>query len=387
MIVPGDYEAGYKRARQKDEALADNYIRHTTIGDPVMDALVEELAPLPQDLIHQFINAGMQEDKAGLRDAPEALREFFFTAPQPDPDWLDHDVFHPGIIAFQRNAADVLAAFVAGTLLVGFSTLISKSFVQTGRIFDNGVWRLRQNNRHMLEIFFPGGLERQGDGWKLSLRIRFIHAQVRRLLAQSEEWEHEAWGVPVSAAHMGFAVANFAVSTLDFSTKLGAFYTPEERAGFFAVWRYSGYVMGVPESILFSDENSATHLRDIGLLCEPPPTDESILMSNALINSAPLVAGIEDPRQRHAMVTKLIYPVSRALIGATLADQLRFPKNTMPLTLFLYRLDRRIKTLKAMFSRQNESTFASLLMVSAYDDSGLSYRLPDNVRAEDSRQW
>ncbi len=31
---------------------------------------------------------------------------------------------------------------------------------------DNGVRRLRQNNRHFLDIFFPGGLARNGDGWK-----------------------------------------------------------------------------------------------------------------------------------------------------------------------------------------------------------------------------
>lgn len=44
-----------------------------------------------------------------------------------------------------------------------------------------------QNNRHMVEIFLPGGLYREGDGWKLSVRIRIIHAQMRYLLNQSED--------------------------------------------------------------------------------------------------------------------------------------------------------------------------------------------------------
>ena len=117
-------------------------------------------------------------------------------------------------------------------LIDGFSTLISKSFVQTGRIFDNGVWRLRQNNRHQLEIFWPGGLKRYGDGWKLSVRIRFVHAQIRLLLAQTEEWEHDAWGVPVSAGHLGYAVACFAARTVKHSEALGARYSLEERAAF-----------------------------------------------------------------------------------------------------------------------------------------------------------
>lgn len=385
--IPSEYRESYQKARIVNESAADNYIAHTMIGDPVMDALLEEMASLSADDVHRFISAGMQEDEAGLREAPQALRDFFITAPQPVPDWLDQGAFYPGIIAFQRNAANILAGFVAGTLLVGFSTLISKSFTQTGRIFDNGVWRLRQNNRHMLEIFFPGGLERQGDGWKLSVRIRFIHGQIRRLLAESEEWDHEAWGVPISAAHMGFAVANFAGRTLEFSSKLGAEYTTEEKAGFYAVWRYSGYLMGVPESMLYTNEASATEMHQIGLLCEPPPTDESILMSNALINSAPLVAGIEDPEARKSMVNKLIYPVSRGLIGDHLADQLRFPESNLPFPLFWYRLDQKIKRLQSIFRRAGEPTFATLLMVSAYSDEGLSYRLPDHVHAERSSKW
>ncbi|MYB62812.1 MAG: DUF2236 domain-containing protein [Gemmatimonadetes bacterium] len=133
-----------------------------------------------------------------------SLQDFFLGTPT-DPDWLDHDASTPGIHAFQRDSFRFLSGFVTGVLTDGFATLNSKSFVQTGRIFDNGVRRLQQNNRHFMEIYFPGGLQRYGDGWKLSVRIRFIHAQVRRLLGQSTEWSHEAWGVPISAAHLGYA--------------------------------------------------------------------------------------------------------------------------------------------------------------------------------------
>ena len=69
--------------------------------------------------------------------------------------------------------------------------------------------RLQQNNRHMMDIFFPHGLRRDGDGWKLSARIRFVHTRIRTLLAKSDDWDHEAWGIPVSAAHLGFAISVF----------------------------------------------------------------------------------------------------------------------------------------------------------------------------------
>ena len=387
LTIPTDYTAGYAKARLVDKEAADNYIAHTQVGDPVMDTVVEELAPLPQKEVHRILRAGMDEDRDGMRNAPQLLREFFLDAPQPDPDWLDHDAFAPGIRAFQRNSVLVLSAFVTGVLIDGFSTLINKSFVQTGRVFDNGVRRLRQNNRQQMEIFWPGGLERYGDGWKLSVRIRFVHAQIRRLLAQTEEWEHDAWGVPVSAAHLGYAIACFAARSIKHSEALGARYSPEERAGFHAVWRYAGYLMGIPETILFTDESHALHIYRTGSICEPPPTTEAIIMTNALINSAPLVAGIEDKEEREKLVKGGIYPISRALIGNDLADQLNFPRNRFLFGLFWFRLDQRIQRLKARLRKEGPKNFSALLAASAYDDAGLSYRLPDHAQAERSGNW
>ncbi len=385
--IPFEYREGYKKARLLDEAVADNYVAHTLIGDPVMDALLEELAPLDQAEVHRFIHAGMQEDQEGMKDAPQALRDFFTIVAETEPDWLDYDDFGPGIRAFQRNSIPVLSAFVTGVLIDGFATLISTSFVQTGRIFDNGVWRLKQNNRHQMEIFFPGGLHRQGDGWKLSVRIRFVHGQVRRLLAQTPEWDHQAMGVQISAAHLGYAVACFSGRTVKHSMALGAHYTPEERTGFHDVWRYAGYLMGIPESILYSDEHEAVQLYRIGSICEPPPSTDAVIMTNALINSAPLVAGIEDAKERTNLVNKVIYPVSRGLIGNQLADELNFPKSRLPFPLFWYRLDQRIKRLKSSINKTHADSFSTLLEASAYDETGLSYRLPDHVHDERSVSW
>lgn len=385
--IPSAYLPGREEACQLDKVATDNYIAHTQIGDPVMDAIVEELAPLPQNHIHRFIEAGMNGDHDDLQNAPKLLREFFI-CPPPKPEWLDYDAFRSGTRAFQRNARFILPAFVTGVLIDGFSTLISQSFAQTGRIFDNGVWRLKQNNRHQLEIFWPDGLKKYGDGWKLSVRIRFVHAQVRRLLDQTNEWDHKAWGVPISAAHTAYATACFATRALDYSKLLGARYNTEERASYHAVWRYTGHLMGVPETILFTNESDSQKLYQIGGQCEPPPTQEAIITANALINSAPLVAGITDTNERKKLVDKVIYPVARGLVGKKLADELKFPKNKIPFPLLSFRLNQKIQGLKIKLRKESSSTnFAALLEASAYHEAGVSYRLPNHAHAERSGKW
>lgn len=386
MIVPSAYRPGLRQALSLDADTAENYVRHTLIGDPVMEAVVEDLEPLPQKRVHELIQAGMEQDPDGLKDAPQSLRDFF-SKEIADPDWLDFDAFGPGIRAFQRNSGQILTGFVGGVLTDGFRTLISKSFVERGRIFDSGVRRLRQNNRHQLEIFLPGGLQRFGDGWKLSVRIRFIHAQVRRLLARDTDWDTETWGVPINAAHLGYAVACFATRTVHHSESLGVRYTEEERAGFHAVWRYAGYLMGIPETILFENEQDARRIYQTASECEPPPLQDSIVMSHALVNSTPLVAGIEDPAERKKLVDKEIFPLCRALIGEKLADQLQFPPRRMLFTLFWYRLSVRYQKLKAKLLNRQSADLSTLLMISTYDAAGLSYHMPDHVHDEESENW
>ena len=42
--VPSAYIEGHIKAREHDPRIADNYIKHTTIGDPELDPLMEGLA-------------------------------------------------------------------------------------------------------------------------------------------------------------------------------------------------------------------------------------------------------------------------------------------------------------------------------------------------------
>ena len=391
MRIPTDYAPGYADARLVDAEMARNYIAHTRVGDPEADAFIARIHELPAEQALPLVTAGMDRDEEALRRAPRFVRELFDPMDTP-PDWVDQSDFWPGVRMFHRNSPVVLASMLAGTLVEGFSTNIAKSFFITGRLRDQGVRRLKQNNRHMVEIFMPGGLERQGDGWKLSVRIRILHAQIRSLLGNSDDWDEEAWGLPVSAAHLGFAIVAFSARLLKHMKNLGATYTDEERAGFMAVWRYTGHLMGIPDSILFTDEEEALRVFEIGRLCEPEPDFESIAMANALINSGPLLVDMTDPKVRQNFAN-YVFRVSRALIGRTLSDQLNYPATPLVGVLPWFRMQRRYQRFAARYlkplAKQNNNftVFTSLLQVSVFDEAGISYRLPDHVYAEESSRW
>ena len=343
--VPSAYSEGYAKARLHDQAAADNYIRHTTIGDPALDPIMEELSSLSPGVLHHFIWAGIEQHDDVLLKAPQILRDFFQALDDPPP-WLDHDAFRPGIRAFHANVDLMLVAFVTGVLVEGFSTLIAKSFNMTGRVSRTSR-RLQQNNRQLMDIFFPGGLHRENDGWKLSTRVRIVHARIRSLLNKSEDWDHEAWGTPVSAAHLGFAISIFSRRLLDYSLQVGARFSAGEETSVLDIWRYAGYLMGIPETILYTTGAEAREIYRIAYMCEPAPDADSIAVANGLIQAIPGVVDVTDPAEIQS-VTNLAYRLSRALIGNRLADRFEYPKTPVIGTLFLFRTKQRIlRMLKA----------------------------------------
>lgn len=386
MIVPSAYTQSYARARTFDAPNADLYMRHVHLGDPAADDVVRTLHALGGARRGAIMRAGIEGGPMAIPDAPENVREFFASLDKV-PDWYDHDFALLGSRVFYRNSNMFVAAFVGAVLIEGFSTLISKSFGITGMIVDQGVRRLKQNNRHVAEIFLPGGLARYADGWKLSVRIRMIHAQVRFLLSTAEEWEWDAWGSPLSAAHVAYGASTFSAALLKNARALGVKVTDDESAAFMMIWRYAASLMGIAPEMLFENEAHALELYAIGNLCEPPPSIESCHMVHALINGAAILAGMETPADRRKL-TKKIYRISRALIGDERADLLRYPPAVTFGVLPLLRIGNRaqqlvgkyLPTVAPMGGRKGQ--FETMLSWSHYEAEGLEYRVPESHHAE-----
>jgi len=388
---PACYTDGFKAAWALDPELAKRYIRYTTLGDPLADRAVEQLAAIvePQH-VHRTIARTVDHYHDPPKDTPEALRELIASAAVV-PEWFDPEIALKATRAFLRNSDMVLGALVGGAIVEGFSTLISKSFRVRGRIIDNGVRRLKQNTLQLAEQFMPGGLEPGGDAWKLSLRIRLVHAQARMLLRQSDEWDTPEHGMPLSAAHMLLGAAAFSGRLMHHAARLGGDFSREEKDAYVHVWRYTGLVMGIPEEIMFHDHASACRVFEIAATCEPPPDDDAIIMANSIINSAPILLGFRETKERREMAA-FIYQVSRELIGNDLADAFRFPKSRLVKQLPLLFVRNRVgrlaaKLLPRLSANRSIKRFHALLDVSDLGEVQHSYALPTTLHDEDSRQW
>ena len=149
--------------------------------------------------------------------------------------------------------------------------------------------------------------------------------------------------------------------------------------------------MGIPNTILFQDADEALKLWKIALMCEPDPPTESIVMAHALVNSAPLIAGVTEPEARRSLA-RYVYRLSRGLIGKKFAESLLYPRLSPFGAVWWFRTQQRYghilnKLLPGRRKESNFSKFTSLLSTSLFDEEGIRYTLPDRVYAEESIHW
>ncbi len=388
--APEAFRPGYEATRPSNPELTDSYVAHLSIGDPDADAVIDELADVPPGKIDEFVRVLLESDRRKGDSAPRALREFVDRSVSL-PQWYRSVPVQPGSRGFFRQSDLFMTAFGTSTIVRGFSTTIALSFFMTGKVLAAARARLRHNTRHLFEIMLPGGLEPYGDGWRLAIRTRLIHARARKLIAGSGHWDAAAYGLPVSAAHGALASAGFSAMLLDDATRLGARMDDEERASFMHIWRCSAWLMGVPESLLCGSESDGHELVRIGFGCEPPPASECIVMANALISAVPHVVGIEDEAGRRKMADAL-FRLARRMIGRRMADSLGLPRKWSVGMIALFKLRIRLHKLrnKMPFFKGRDYGVAKLTelldssrLVDEGVDMGFRYRLPTHLHSAD----
>ena len=144
--IPSAYIDGHEKARALDSGLADAYVVNTLVGDPVGDAAMLSLADFDSATSHGLINAGMERDEEGMRDAPDALKEFFAELDRPPPFEFDPAMAAVGARAFYKHSDLFFVGLVMDSLVAGLSEGLSKGFYITGRTAGN-LRRVRQNTR------------------------------------------------------------------------------------------------------------------------------------------------------------------------------------------------------------------------------------------------
>ena len=319
MAVPARVHS-VAAARAQFGARVDALIDALDRLDPLADAASAALADIPG--AHALVDAAI----AGTTtDLPPALRELLASVAE-FPAWVDWARVERGCHLFMR-------AGFAGGLVLGLRSLPygyaaaagNKPLVFSGRLAERAPRRLAETARFVAAVSEPRGLQSRGEGFAITLKVRLMHAQVRRLLLQSGRWDHALWSAPINQHDMLGTIFLFSQVFLDGLRMLGLRISRAEADDFIHLWRVIGWLIGVEVDLLPDDEREARAWAEAIYLTQGPPDDDSRALAAALLRS-PLQTARTPAEQRQAATrVRITHQLCRHLLGKQMADLLAIP--------------------------------------------------------------
>lgn len=240
------------------------------------------------------------------------------------PFWVDRDRCNLGGATFLRCRLGFAVLAMLALPIIYSWPAGNKPLALSGQLVHRASQRLKDTTRYVFALCQPDGLSRFCDGFAMTVRVRLIHAQVRRLLLESGQWRSEAWGAPINQCHMAGTNLMFSVGVLDGLTRLGYRFERVECEALIHLWRYAGYLLGVEHELLIADEFEGHRLLDMMFAFEPQPDDDSRALVDALMQTS--FDYIRSFKAGRLCSVNRCYGISRALIGDEQAAALGFPK-------------------------------------------------------------
>jgi len=310
-------------------ARVDRMASYLLRTDPLADAAVEAFDALAVGVGFSQLERAIVRGVDDVRDAHPAIVALMRQVERVPP-WVD-------FATVDRAGEVLLRAGAFGGLILGLQSLPygyaspggNKPLAFSGRLTEQAPRRLSETSRFVHAVCSPGGLRRRGDAFGICVKVRVMHARVRRLLWRSGKWDRDAWGEPINQHDMLATTMLFSLVVLDGLRKLGFRVSDAEAQRYVHLWRYVGWLLGTDEDLLFATEAEGLRLADLIMKTQGPPDEDSRALTKALFEAGERGAKTEEDRRHVERMTPVVYALAHHLLGRELADALGVPRSRL----------------------------------------------------------
>lgn len=151
--------------------------------------------------------------------------------------------------------------------------------------------RLLETLQHFMEVVDDlDAIKPGGKGFVSTVRVRLLHAAVRRRLMQLEQerpgyFDMETWGVPINDLHQIGTVSVYSVAIVFMALpRQGIFLTRQQIADYLALWRYVGYLLGTPVDWMATPEQAKMMMESV-MTAEIQPSENSKILANNILTA------------------------------------------------------------------------------------------------------
>jgi hypothetical protein len=274
--------------RAVDERLLDRLGRRMFARDELGARLVTAMRRAKSDpdrVTMGQLRRALADGVDTVPDAPAALREFFAVV-DAVPDWVDFELLERGARAFRRlgrSRDDVLLqlSLIGGYRFEGPADLL----VLTGGIGGStAMRRLGETQKWGDAVSAPGGMRRDGEGFRLTVHVRAMHALVNHQFETNGRWDIDRYGLPINQSDQAGTLGLFNSTVLLGVRALGRVVTRAESLAIMHLWKYVGWLMGVDEDWLFDTEREQNVFNYHVLLAQADATPAGAPLAAALVD-------------------------------------------------------------------------------------------------------
>ena len=254
------------------------------IGDEVVKEIyfTQKYSEASREIENYIRNGVLETD-----NVPESVKKLF-TQTQTIPDWLDYGLLKNGAELCIRCNLDSLISLRDYCLMGGYDyAYLNKPLIVTEALKKGAVKRLSETLDFWVNVTRYDALEIHKKGYEFAIKTRLIHSYARLSIDKHyKNWDTETWGKPINSWDMMATYIGFSLVFLHSLHKLGNTFSEEEEKGLFHLWKYVGYLLGIPEELLPNDRKQATEFFYLWTSIQPSSDQDSVLLAHSLLNES-----------------------------------------------------------------------------------------------------
>lgn len=319
--------SGYQPDIQKFAKFAHLY--HET--DQIADFVVKDTyLKLPYHEASALISRCSEQPVSEEDEIPQSLKAMFLQM-QELPKWYDEELANVGARFNMRSGTNALIILRDFTLMGGYDfAYLNKPLIFTGALKKGAVKRLKDTLEFWVHVTRENALKINSEAYQLVIRTRLMHSYARLTIRRKvAHWDSEKWGEPINSWDMMATYTGFSLVFMQGLKKLGVKISEEEERGVFHLWKYIGYLLGIPEQHLPDNRREATEQLYLWSSLQNSADDDSVQLSQALLDEN-LTNTIYKFRFQRELLLKLHQSMNWFLLDPEINKRLKIPNVALP---------------------------------------------------------
>ncbi len=333
------------------------------LGDDAVQATYLKL-PYPQAsaLVKKYSATKITEPD----DAPESLKNLFLQM-QEVPAWFNENLANIGARLCMRSGTSALIVLRDFVLMGGYDyAFLNKPLIFTGALKKGAVKRLKDTLEFWVYVTREDALKVNSEAYQLIVRTRLMHSYARlKIKEKGQNWEYEKWGEPINSWDMIATYTGFSLVLMQGLKKLSVKISEEEEDGVFHLWKYIGYLLGIPAEFLPENKQQAVEHLYMWSSLQDKGDEDSVHLAKALLDE-----NLENTIYRYPFQRKLLLNLHQSmnwfLLDKDINERLQIPKVAIT-SVFPRFIMKANQIAEQIFKLENEKKYRKLVEIGNRD--------------------